>query len=212
VRRGIEPKPPEEFLRWAYDGRAELVRRQVRGEVQPHELLLGFSRHTPAVVSYGPAGLNAAIKGVGFLPKPRYLKETLDAFLEHIDRGWREGYREEGLKLLVRLLYDEGCRERLDFTKLGSLELARGHSWENLRANPKVTLLFYQPPNISYEVRGRAEIHEEGSLYHLLINAQHDVYHRPERACWATRPAYVFLIEEIYDNSARDGGFGRRIY
>lgn len=204
---------PEEFIDWAYRGRAELVRRQARGEeVQPHEILLGFSRHTPAVVSHGPAGLNAAIKGVGFLTKPEHLKETLDAYLEHIDHGWRDHYRKEGLQLLVRFIYGEGCEGRLDFTKLGSLELARGHSWENLRANPKVTLLFYQPPNISYEVRGRAEIHEEGSPYHLLINAQHDVYHRPDRPSWAGRPAYVFTIEEIYDNSARRGGFGRRIY
>ncbi|MGQ9477273.1 MAG: hypothetical protein ACUVRH_02130 [Candidatus Bipolaricaulia bacterium] len=202
---------PEEFIAWVYRGRAELVRRQARGEVQPHELLLGFARHTPAVVSYGPAGLNAAIKGVGFLPKPGYLQETINAYLEHIDRGWRDGYREEGLQLLIRFLYCEGCEERLDFTKLGSLELARGHSWGNLRANPKVTLIFYQPPNLSYEVRGRAEIHEEGPL-HLLINAQHDVYHYPDRGSWAARPAYVFSIDEIYDNSAREGGFGRRIY
>ena len=94
---------PEEFIRWMYHGRSELVRRQAEGEQVPaHEIFLGFTRHNPAVVSYGPAGLNASIKGVGFVPKPELVQETLDAYLEHIHRGWREGYGNEGLQLLMR--------------------------------------------------------------------------------------------------------------
>ena len=203
---------PDAFLRWAYHERAALIRRQAEGErVPPHEIFLGFTRHNPAVVSYGPAGLNASIKGVGYVPKPEYVQETLDAYLEHIGRGWRDGYSDEGLQLLMRLLYGKGCQERIDFSRLGSLELAKDHTWDNLRANPVVTLLFYQPPAVSFEVRGRAEIHEEGSFYHRLINAQHDVYHRPHPEGWSKRPAYLLLIEEIYDNSASPEGFGRRI-
>ncbi len=204
---------PEKFIRWIYHGRARLVRRQAEeGDVPRNELFLGFTRHNPAVVSHGPAGLNASIKGVGFIPKEEYLQETLDAYMSHINTGWREGYSEEGLRLLLHMLYCEGCEERIDFTKMGSLELALDHSWANLRADPTVTLLFYQPPVISYEVRGKVEIHETGSIYHQLINAQHDVYHRPHQDRWPRRPAYVFLIEEIYDNSATKEGFGKRIY
>lgn len=204
---------PQAFIQWAYQGRADLIHRQAEGERVPaHEIFLGFTRHNPAVVSVGPAGLNASVKGVGFIPKAEYLQETLDAYLEHIGRGWREGYSEEGLRLLMRVLYGPGCQSRIDFTRLGSLELARDHTWNNLRANPQVTLLFYQPPAISYEVRGRAEIHEEGSTYHQLLNAQHDVYHEPHPERWAARPAYVFVIEQIFDNSASRDGFGRRIY
>ncbi len=204
---------PDAFLKWAYQGRAALIRRQAEGErVPPHEIFLGFTRHNPAVVSYGPAGLNASIKGVGYIPKPEFVQETLDAYLEHIGRGWRDGYSDEGLQLLMRLLYGKGCQERIDFFRLGSLELAKDHTWDNLRANPVVTLLFYQPPAVSFEVRGRAEIHEEGSIYHRLINAQHDVYHQPHPEGWPKRPAYLFLIEEIFDNSASPEGFGRRIF
>ena len=203
---------PDAFLRWAYQERAALVRRQAEGErVPPHEIFLGFTRHNPAVVSYGPAGLNASIKGVGYIPKPEYVQETLDAYLEHIGRGWRDGYGDEGLRLLMCLIYGEGCQERIDFFRLGSLELAKDHTWDNLRANPVVTLLFYQPPAVSFEVRGRAEIHEEGSIYHRLINAQHDIYHQPHPEGWLKRPAYLLLIEEIYDNSVSPEGFGRRI-
>ncbi len=204
---------PEAFVKWAYHDRAALICRQADGEKVPsHEIFLGFSRHTPAVVSYGPAGLNASIKGVGFIPKDEWLEAILDAYLEHIERGQRDGYEQEGLQLLKYWLYGEGCRERIDFTRLGTLELARDHSWNNLRANPAVTLLFYQPPAISYEVRGRAEIHHQGSIYHRFLNAQHDVYHPPHPERWAERPAYIFVIEEIYDNSATPQGFGRRIY
>jgi len=204
---------PEAFLNWTYRERADLIRRQAEGQaVAPHEIYLGFTRHSPGVVSHGPAGLNASIKGVGYIPKPEYLDETLDAYLAHIRRGWRDGYCQDGLQLLMRMLYGEGCQERIDFTRLGSLELALGHTWTNLRADPTVTLLFYQPPAISYEVRGRAEIHEQGSPYHLLLNAQHDVYHQPHSERWSKRPAYIFTIDEIYDNSASKEGFGRRVY
>ena len=204
---------PESFIRWAYHDRGEMILRQAMEEDVPgHEIFLGSTRHNPAVVSFGPEGLNASIKGVGYIPKPEYLQETLDAYMEHIQRGWRDGYFREGLNLLVSLIYGKDCRERIDFTRFGSLELALGHTWGNLQVDPAVTLLFYQPPEISYEIRGRAEIHEEGSMYHRLINAQHDVYHQPHVESWKNRPAYIFIIDEIYDNSATDEGFGNRIY
>ena len=204
---------PEEFIHWIYRGRAELIRRQAEGEQVPaHEIFLGFTRHNPAFVSYGPAGLNASITGVGFVPKAEFVQETLDAYLEHIHRGWRDGYSQEGLQLLMRLLYGPGCDQRLDWSHLSSLELARDHSWTNFRASSQATLLFFQPPAISYEVRGQIEIHEPGSVYHTLINAQHDVYHQPHEESWPNRPAYIFTIEEIYDNSATKKGFGRHIY
>jgi len=111
----------------------------------------------------------------------------------------------------MRLLYAPGCLERLDLRLFGSLELALGHTWANLQADPSVTLLFYEPPAVSFEVRGRAEIHGEGSLYHRLINAQHDVYHQPHPERWAKRPAYLIAIDEVFDNSASSEGFGTRL-
>jgi len=203
---------PKLFIQWAYAGRAELVRRQAEGEPVPaHEIFLGFTRHNPVVISHGSAGLNGSVKGVGFIPKPEYLDETLNAYLEHINQGWREGYSQQGLQLLMRYLYGPGCLERIDFTLFGSLELARRHSYTNLQENNNVTLLFYQPPTMSFEVRGRAEIHQAGSKYHTLLNAQHDVYHRPNPARWPERPAYLFHIEAIWDNSNTQQGFGTQI-
>jgi len=203
---------PEAFIQWAYRGRAKLIQRQASGEKVPrHEIFLGFARHNPAVVSYSPAGLNASIKGVGYIPQQQYLQEYLDAYIEHINHGWRDGYSDQGLQLLVRMPYGPGCEKRIDFTGLGSLELARDHSYTNFKTNDTVTLLFYEPPVISFEIRGKARIYEPGTLYHRLSNAHHDVYHRPHPERWAERPAYVLTIEEMFDNSASKKGFGTRL-
>ncbi len=208
----MDARIPEFFRRWAYDGRAALVKRQADGErVPPHEIFLGFTRHNPVVISNGSAGLNGSIKGVGFVPKAEYLQETLDAYLAHINRGWWHGYSRHGLALLMRHIYGPGCAEKLDFGVFGSLELARRHTYTNLQEHPEVTLLFYEPPEMSFEVRGRAEIHHAGSPYHTLMNAQHDVFHQPNPALWPERPAYIFHIEHIWDNSSSMEGFGTQI-
>ncbi len=204
---------PAIFRRWAYEERAALIRRQAEGERVPaHEIFLGFTRHNPAVITHGSAGLNGSIKGVGFVPRPEFIDETLELFLNHIQRGWRMGYSQEGLQLLMRTLYGQGCCDRLDLTVFGSLELAQKHTYRNLAENRDVTLLFFEPPATSFEVRGRAEILHEGNKYHRLLNAQHDVYHMPRPDLWSERPAYLFHIQEIFDNSGTPDGFGTLIF
>ena len=70
---------------------------------------------------------------------------------------------------------------------------------------------------VSYKLKGTIEIYDEVSsgkteLYQRFINAQHDVYHTPSgMELWQKRPAYIFRIEEIYDNSASRNGFGERL-
>ncbi len=204
-------KLPEKYFKWAYEDRATLVRKLAAGEkVKPETLFLSFTRHNPVLISNGPAGLNGSVRGVGFVPKEEYLQETLDAYLHHINSGWREGYSEEGLKLLVTHIWSPEARPRLDFSIMGSLELAGKHSWINFQSNKAVTVLFFEPPVVSFEVRGEIEIFEDGP-YHRFLNAQHDVYHRPNKEKWVSRPAYIIHIKEIYDNSATRDGFGTRL-
>ena len=202
---------PQQFMRWAYIERGETIKQYAKGELSEQELLGEFLRHTPVLVTYGPAGLNASVKGVGLIPRPEHLETTLETYLEHINQGWHEEYTKKGLNILQQTIYSNNC-EIIDPTKLGMLEMAKKHTWLNLRSNPRATLLFYQPPNTSYELRGQVEIHEEGSIYHKLLNAQHDTYHKPNPKQWPNRPAYIFKIQEIYDNSPTGKGFGTRIY
>ncbi len=206
-----EQQIPAAFISWAYDERAAWVRAQASGkELSREQLFLGFTRHSPALISYGPAGLNGSIKGVGFIPYEEYLAGTTAAYLAHIQRGWREGYQRAGLALLLDHIWGPDCKPRIDFSRLVTLELARKHSYTNIQHNPQVTLLYYQPPTISFEVRGIAQIVHEGPI-HTFVNAQHDVYHQPHPEQWPDRPAYVITIQEIWDNSNTRAGFGTRI-
>jgi len=212
-------KSAEAFFNWAFRSRAQTVIKLHEGEDMPREkVFLSFCSHNPAFISHGPDGLNGSIKGVGFLPKPEYLEETLAAYLQHIESydGDDQAYSKRGLALLVKHLYRSEAHDRIDFTRLGSLEMAKKHSWNNYKANREATLIYYQPPMISYELRGTVEIYDEATsgtreIYQQFINAQHDVYHRPDTTRWLRYPAYVFRIEEVWDNCASKEGFGTRM-
>ncbi len=203
---------PEKFIKWAFHQRAELIRRQLRGERIPRDsFFIGFTRHTPAIITDGPAGLNGSIKGVGFLPKGDNIENFLDKYKNHIENYEGDDYPERGLKLLNKLIWAEGQHEAIDFSCLGTLELALDHTWHNLQDNDRATLLFYEPPMISFEVRCSAEIHA-GDRIHEYLNAQHDVYHGSNIHKWSDRPAYLFKIKEIFDNSVGKKAFGKRIF
>lgn len=204
-------KLPEKFHNWAYQQRAEMVQKMAKGEkINPQELFLGFTRHTPVFISHGSAGLNGSVKGIGFFPQQNYMSAILADYLEHINKGWRDGYSEEGIQLLLKHMWGAECSSKIDFSILGSLEMAFKHSWANYQENNDVTLLYYHPPAISFEVRGKIEIHTEG-IYHQFINAQHDVYHKPNPDIWSKRAAYVIKIAEIFDNSTGKNAFGTKI-
>lgn len=183
--------------------------------ITPEKMFLSFCSHDPAFISNGPAGLNGSIKGIGFMPKPEYLEETLEAYIKHIKTYDPEDktYSKRGLGVLIKYMYGEDARDRVDFEHIGSLEMAKKHSWANYKVNPQATLLFYQPPMVSFEVRGTMHIYDETEsgkreIYQQFINAQHDMYHTPDMNRWLSYPAYVLDIEEIYDNSATKEGFG----
>ena len=210
----------KKFFEWAFDSRAKTVMKIYNGEEMSMEkMFLSFTSHEPAFVSYGPAGLNASVKGVGFLPKDEYLEEMLEIYLNHI-KTYEKGdktYSQRGLGILIEQMYSEEARKKIDFTKLGSLELAKKQSWQNYQVNKEACLIFHQPPMISYKLKGKIEIYDElqsgkRELYQQFINAQHDMYHTPGgMELWKDQPAYIFRIEEIYDNSASRDGFGERL-
>lgn len=209
----------QKFFDWAFKTRAKHVINMYNGVMESKEkLFLNFCSHEPAFVSYGPAGLNASVKGVGFLPKDEYLEETLEAYMNHIRTYDPEDktYGKRGMEVLIKYMYDESSYHRVDFTKMGSLEMAKRHSWINYQVNKEAALIFHQPPGISYKLKGKIEIYDEVSsgkqeLYQQFINAQHDVYHTPDMSRWLEYPAYLFRIEEIYDNSVSKNGFGKQL-
>ncbi len=224
----------QKFIDWSYGKRAQMVKKNYAGEkIDPNEFFLSTTTHNPSLISVGPAGLNASVKGIGWLPKEEYLPELLKRMQAHIatyDKSRAQAYSKEGLRLMVEEFYSHP--EKMDFNRFFSVEMAMdyndsvperqgtvAHSYVNYSYNSQATAMFYQPPTISFEVRGKMVLHgkrgmkdEEMDLIQKIVNAQHDVYHAPNVARWHRRPVYEFRIEEVYDNSVPMNAFGKKIF
>lgn len=195
---------PQSFINYMFKERKALIERMLKRKITREEMLVGFTRHTPTMVSYGPAGLNASIKGVGLVVKEKYLNETIQNLRKSLEKGLS---MTEALKILLDLVYQE---DKIDFTKLSSIELAKKHTWINVQQNPNVTLLFYTPPNVSYEVRCKASIHLN-DYYWEFVNSVHDLFHGGKvTRDWSNYPVYILKIIEVYDNSPTS--MGTKIY
>lgn len=190
----------EKFQKWAFFERRALLDRIIEGRADRFDMTVGFTRHNPAFITDGPAGLNGSIKGVGYIHKKEFIEETLEKMRERVVE---RPDMQEAARFLRDVIYDE---EKVDFSLLTSLELAKKHTYENVKAGSRITLLYYMPPSVSYEVRCSVEIHEEG-IYYEFPNALHDLFHG-KRKKWS--PSYILKIEEIYDNSTET--MGERIY
>ncbi|MCI8388717.1 MAG: hypothetical protein HFE63_09655 [Clostridiales bacterium] len=214
------------FFEWAYRTRGNSVRDLAAGkEVSMEKMFLSFMSHNPIFVSDGPAGLNGAVKGIGFIPKEEYLAAALEDYVKHIKTydPADKTYSNRGLEVLMKWLYSEEAEKNIDFDHVYGVEMAFTNSYKNYQANPQCSMVFYQPPVISYELKGKMELigehhtaDEEVDPFSLpilqqFINAQHDVYHLPNIDRWKTRPVYRFTIEEIYDKSSTKNGFGQKI-
>ncbi len=195
---------PEEFIRYAFEERVAGVRKLAEGKFGP-DALIGFTRHNAAIITCGPAGVNGSIKGIGFIHRDELLPETIEKLRGEFSRPYDP---RRALQFLLNEIY---VRERVDFTKFVSLELAKKHTWKNVTSGRgEATILFFTPPSTSYEVRCEVEVYEDGPVWEYA-NAIHDVFHRPEKPRdWSRTPAYLFKIREIYDNGER--AMGMRIY
>jgi hypothetical protein len=214
----------EGFYNWAYKGRGKMVKRMLDGEEIPkEEVFLGFTTHTPTFVSHGSMGLNASVKGVGWVPKYELLPGILAKYKAHIRSYTKDDktYQQRGLKILYDNLYSEEGAKNIDFSIMSSVEMAYVHSFTNYSENPEATLLFYQPPGTTFELRGRMSVYgkryakgdnvgiEDLDIYQQFINAQHDMYHMPNTDGWKTRCVYIFKIERMFNNGLGPMGFGK---
>ncbi|OYT44766.1 MAG: hypothetical protein B6U85_09515 [Desulfurococcales archaeon ex4484_42] len=199
---------PKEFINYVFHGRVKALRRLLEGGIGDDSwFLIEITRATPVVITYGPAGLSGSVKMVGFIPRNEYLKEFTE-------KAVRYAYveRPKGMCEVIKLLLNEFyVLDKLDLNLLGGLEMGFKHSWVNIRATKKATLLYYTPPNTSFEVRCDVKIIEEGMIKDYL-NAMHDLFHKPSEGKRSNYPAYIFKIKEMYNNSNSPMGFGRKIY
>ncbi len=198
---------PEEFFSYFFRERVDVIKALCESGRPPEDFLIGFTRTSPAVITDGPAGLSGSIKMVGFVPKKEFIEELAERAYELAYVNRPKGMREVSY-ILLKYFYREDV---VDPHLIGGLEMGFSHSWININHNHKATLLFFTPPIRSFEVRTSVEIHmEDDDPYKKYLNSLHDLFH------WggvrSNFPAYIFKIEEIYDNSASREGFGRMIY
>ncbi len=199
---------PRIWLEYFFHHRIRLINELCKEGRVKGDFLVEFTRTTPVVVTYGSAGLSGSVKMVGFVPRSKYIVELAD-------KAYRYAYIERpgnDMRSIACILSKEFYRmELIDLVLIGGLEMGFKHSWVNIRETGKATLLFYTPPETSFEVRVDVEIHDGiDDPYRKYLNSIHDLFH------WggfrSNYPAYVFRVREIYDNSARHGGFGKKIY
>jgi hypothetical protein len=231
---------PLEFLRWNYFSRRESIKSFIEGkhEKSMDLFFLESTRHTPAlctafVKADGAIFVNAKIVGIGYVLKEEFLSEAVEVLNRHIRWGdellanaqtsaeKKEAvgeYQRKGMFLLLKYLYfgPEEAGRRVDFTKMSTVELAASkphsskHTWRIVQRNKTACLLFYRPPNLSFELHGWLDVHRSG-LYYEFVNAVHDVFHYvPLERRRVERPVYVFNVEEVYDNSPTSRGYGVR--
>lgn len=230
---------PSQFLEWNYFPRRRLLENMLTGKMDdPEKFFLEFTRHNPALITGayvdGRVIVNGKIVGCGYVLKEEYLDEAIEAFREHIDKSDRLYEKVKGDKKALRELYEEhakrgaelllkyiylprDCAHKVvDFEKLATVELAKRipwsakHTWKIVQLNMSASLLFFQPPAISFEIKGHLTIHVD-DRYHCFVTLVHDAYHYTPPEHRSDRPVYILHVEEVFDKSATNSGFGRKI-
>ncbi|PLJ77005.1 hypothetical protein [Infirmifilum sp. SLHALR2] len=230
---------PESFLEWNYYARRNLLLQLVEGQrLSPEKFFLEFTRHNPALVTAtcasGEVKVNAKIVGCGYVPREEYADEVTRKLEEHVKlsdekylqasgdketlRRLYEEHSLRGARLLLQLVYHpRGVAEKcMDFEKLATVELAkrvrdRPHqTWSIVQSSRAASLLFFQPPSVSFEVKGKLTVHLDDAV-HKLVTLIHDAYHYTPPEHRSDRPVYVLHVEQVYDKSPTPSGFGRRL-
>ncbi|MCW3984905.1 MAG: hypothetical protein NWE91_00600 [Candidatus Bathyarchaeota archaeon] len=232
---------PSKFLKWNFFSRRDSIKAFLEGkhERDMNLFFLESTRHNPALCTAfaepsGKIHLNAKIVGMGYVLKEEFFSEATNAFNRHAvsaDRKFEraqaseekakimEDYQRDGMRLLLEYLYFEPqkAKRKVDFTKMSTIELAKSkphsskHTWKIVQQNKTACLLFYRPSNLSFELHGWLDIHQEG-LYYEFVNAVHDSFHYiPLEKRRLDRPVYLFNVQEVYNNSPMPQGFGTRI-
>ncbi len=176
---------PLEFLEWQRDTRLSLFRTVTSkglGNVRT------MPSHLAVIGTTDPDGsVNLATKGIGLVPKPDRIEaftSTFRAAAEKRGHETRGATLEERIRTLLSF-YSEV--DNFDDSRLGGLEIFEGMTYDNLRNDPRASLLFSgeAPSFLSYQVDGEVEFVEEGDPYYeFLLSARElfarDCFHVPQ--------------------------------
>lgn len=215
---------PDRFSMWSLAERAERLERLAAHGFSMRDLA---GPHNACVATYGgptrdsAVSLNTAYKGMGFVPKQDRLEPTLRWIAEakaKIEKEARGSFM-QAIRAKTRVLA-ELYRDRalFDSTKQISLELFTSphrptHTFLNMMANPIASASFLAYP--TFEIRAVPQLlHPKSSKLsareRALVawaNGIHDFVHGGA----GDRIACVYHVIEVYDDTPRRGGMGRRM-
>lgn len=144
-------------------------------------------------------------QGVGFLPKPEYLEESLELFQKAImdsrNKTWEESMKLR-LEAASEFYFDES---KIDRRALSTLEIFSKTTYSNLTQNPFSSILYTgtNPDYVSFQVNAGVEIARPGDFRFEFVKLargmfEYDSFHiaQPDFQC-----AYLFWILEVHDKS-----------
>ncbi len=204
VVRTLE-RMPDDKIEWIEQGRRATY-RQLLG--QGSESLRFASHHLPVITTFTQGELfpfNSANKGIGFLPKPQYLKEYIELF-EAVHDGtrnkpWRESLRER-VTAASKFYF---AREKIDYRVLTTLEIFERQTFQNLQQTATASLLYtgVSPDWVSFQVNAAVQIIPQEDLRHTFIMRMRTLFE--SEAFHIYQPqfpyAYLFWICEVKDKS-----------
>lgn len=204
---------PDSFMEWNTNARLETIEKIKK--MQPPPL---NGPHNAMIASHGRKrpdsqfSINNAVKGTGFIPKEKYLKEVIKQLNSTINNPFGE-------KIAILENFYENGDSIFDHTKLASLELYTTPKFEtqtflNQMTDPGVTVLYLDIP--TFKVKAIAQLlhpddpeltdYEKDAVDY--VNLIHSYFHGKFSRMFIT---VIYHVIEVYDSSPRKGGKGVRI-
>ncbi len=195
---------PADFLQWQSEARTEIFSRlKMHGasavKTQP--------AHLPvlATTGIGTFPANMTTKGVGLVPRPDLLEHFTTLFIETRDKTSGQA-SSATLSLRVEAAQSfYGATKNFDASLLGGLEIFEGRTTQNVRRNPRASLLYTgkAPHYPSYQFNVTVSIIDADSPYYRFLRAARelfafDSFHIPQ-----TRYpfGYLFHVAEVLNKT-----------
>ncbi len=195
---------PQKYIDWIDNGRKGMYDKLLGRS----ETVRFFAQHLPVIVTYSENNIfpfNCSNKGIGFIPKEKYLSEFINLFHETIynSRGkpWQQSI-EDRVNAVSKFYFDH---EKIDHRAITSLEIFEKNTFQNLNHTPLSSLLFTgdAPDYISFQLNCAVEVIGQDDPRHTFIMLartmfEYDHFHiaQPQFPF-----AYIFWISEVMDKT-----------
>jgi len=197
---------PDVFLKWQCGERQVMFTALKRGE-QPRFL----ASHLPVLSTLngqeGAFPIHSSTKGVGLLPKERYLPEHIQEITDCLARCRDKNPDETREERIETTLSFYNRPERIDSEVFGGIEIFRGQTYHNLLGDPRASLLFtgFGPKYMSYQFNCDVEVVDEADprfqfLRGMRLLFEMERFHIQQPGFTV---GYVFHIREVFDKTPR---------